>query len=124
MNELPPTERPKERATLARNYSWWSVAFVGGWSVLLFLVLPFSVFPLAIRLGVTIVSLCALYVLMRSIRGWHYLWAIPLVLFWFAANYGVWSCPNWSEADKKRAFDVRHQTDRSQNDAIPKSSNR
>jgi hypothetical protein len=111
MNELSLNTRSKERTTLTKNHRWWSIAFVAGWSFLLFLVLPFSAFPLAIRLGVTIVSLYALYVLMRSMRGWHCLWAIPLVLFLLSANYGIWSCPNWTAAYKKRAFEERRPTD-------------
>lgn len=105
MNELLPNKRSNEGDSLASSRGHWAIPFVIAWSLVLFLVLPFSVFPLVIRLGVTIVSLCALYALMRSIRGWHYLWAIPLILFWVAANCDIWRCRNWSEADKERAFE-------------------
>ena len=105
MTELPPNKRAKEGTGAMKSPGRWVIAFLSVWSVLLLLVLPFSMFPLVIRLGVTLVSLCAVYALMRVARGWHYLWAIPLVLFWLAANYNIWSCPNWSEADKVRAFE-------------------
>jgi len=117
MNESPPDKPSQEATPWPKSNGRWGIAFAIGWSLLLFLILPFSVFPLEIRVAVTIVSLGALYVLLRSLRGWHYLWAIPLILFWLAANYGIWRCPNWSEEDHKRAVEeLRGQSKRRWNE--------
>jgi hypothetical protein len=105
MNESSTDKGDQEATLRPKSNARWGIAFAIGWSLLLFLILPFSVFPLEIRLAVTIVSLGAFYVLLRSLRGWHYLWMIPLILFWLAANYAIWTARNWSEEDNKKAFD-------------------
>jgi hypothetical protein len=107
MDESPPDKRTQEATPRPKSNARWGIAFAIGWSLLLFLILPFSVFPIEIRLTVTIASLVAFYVLSRSLRGWHYLWMIPLILFWLFVNYGIWTSRYWSEEDYKKAFEER-----------------
>jgi hypothetical protein len=86
----------------------WKLAVVVVWSAVLFLALPFSVFPLSARLGISLVSLVALYAAIRSIqRGWCYVWVVIPVLFWTYFNWIMWTCPYLSAADYKKAFDDR-----------------
>lgn len=86
----------------------WKLVVVVGWSAILFLALPFSVFPIPVRLGISLISLVALYAAIRSVRrGWVYAWVMIPVLFWIYFNWIMWTCPYWSAADYKKAFDVR-----------------
>ena len=119
MKQSLPDDGVQEATPRPRKKSRWGIAFAIGWSVPLLLVLPFHVFPLEIRVGVTIFSLAAVYLLVRSLRSWHYLWATPLILFWLAANYAIWTARYWSEGDYKRAVEERAERNKHHQRELP-----
>lgn len=105
MTQLRHDIRPKRTARQTTSHECWIAAIAIGWSLLLAIILPFPVITLPIRVAVTTVSLASLYVLSRSLRGWHYWWATPLVVFWLVVNCTMWTCPYWTEEDYKRAVE-------------------
>ena len=119
MSESFPEQAAQKAVPLPMTKSRWGIAFAIGWTLLLLLVMPFHVFPLEIRVGVTIASLAALYFLYRSLRGWHYLWAIPLVLFWLVANYTLWTFRYWSEEDYRKDIQERSERIKHRQNELP-----
>ena len=121
MNDSSPDKCAQQATPRPRTKGRWGIAFAIGWSLLLVLILPFPVVPLEVRAAVTIVSLGAFYVLLRSLRGWHYLWATPLILFWLVVNLTMWTCtpPYWSEQDYKRAVEERAQWNKHHRNELP-----
>jgi hypothetical protein len=81
-----------------------AILFPISWSLFLLLLLPaVQVLFVGFRVAISVVTVLALIVLVKSLQAWRHVLALPVWLLLAFTLYATWAYPIWTQADWERA---------------------